>query len=330
MDPKQMTSLFPLSLAGIDGIDGIDGADVDVDISSDAVSDDVVVVGGGGVGGGDDDGMTVAWRASSSAVFPVTGTARGNDDDDDDDDNDDDESDGGDVVGNATSPVCCSCGARQSPAWRAGPAGPRTLCNKCGLAYFRNKKNKFFSGSCFHVHPKGKKPKAKKHHMETDLEIKRNTKIMMVQPNQRSFPPQANYQLPNNNFNNLNSPSKENALRIVNNLINRANSFCQTSQPIPPQYSSQCQPPYPTQNQSCSGFISPSFEISEQMRQKIILPLPFSTDKIFPHQNANLMNLCANESNSCSVRTLPSPFFEAKKENGSPFSFSFGSPYSNY
>lgn len=35
---------------------------------------------------------------------------------------------------------CLQCGTTQSPEWRAGPEGPKTLCNACGLAYY--KKNK--------------------------------------------------------------------------------------------------------------------------------------------------------------------------------------------
>ncbi|KAF9510209.1 hypothetical protein BS47DRAFT_1300438, partial [Hydnum rufescens UP504] len=35
-----------------------------------------------------------------------------------------------------TAPVpgqCSSCGSRDTPEWRRGPDGPRTLCNACGL-----------------------------------------------------------------------------------------------------------------------------------------------------------------------------------------------------
>ncbi|KZV69275.1 hypothetical protein PENSPDRAFT_652483 [Peniophora sp. CONT] len=31
--------------------------------------------------------------------------------------------------------ACLGCGANQTPEWRRGPLGPRTLCNACGLVY---------------------------------------------------------------------------------------------------------------------------------------------------------------------------------------------------
>lgn len=39
---------------------------------------------------------------------------------------------GGAVAGN---PVCLGCGATETPEWRRGPMGPRTLCNACGLVF---------------------------------------------------------------------------------------------------------------------------------------------------------------------------------------------------
>jgi hypothetical protein len=30
---------------------------------------------------------------------------------------------------------CHNCGATQTPQWRAGPDGPRTLCNACGVRF---------------------------------------------------------------------------------------------------------------------------------------------------------------------------------------------------
>ena len=38
----------------------------------------------------------------------------------------------GAVAGN---PVCLGCGATETPEWRRGPMGPRTLCNACGLVF---------------------------------------------------------------------------------------------------------------------------------------------------------------------------------------------------
>lgn len=31
--------------------------------------------------------------------------------------------------------ACMQCGARSTPVWRAGPNGPKTLCNACGVRY---------------------------------------------------------------------------------------------------------------------------------------------------------------------------------------------------
>ncbi|GIL80244.1 hypothetical protein Vretifemale_9419 [Volvox reticuliferus] len=33
--------------------------------------------------------------------------------------------------------TCVECGATQTPQWREGPAGPKTLCNACGVRYVR-------------------------------------------------------------------------------------------------------------------------------------------------------------------------------------------------
>ena len=31
--------------------------------------------------------------------------------------------------------VCVTCGRTDSPEWRKGPKGPKTLCNACGLRW---------------------------------------------------------------------------------------------------------------------------------------------------------------------------------------------------
>lgn len=31
--------------------------------------------------------------------------------------------------------MCLNCGCTQTPQWRCGPLGPRTLCNACGVRY---------------------------------------------------------------------------------------------------------------------------------------------------------------------------------------------------
>ncbi|WIA11586.1 hypothetical protein OEZ85_011691 [Tetradesmus obliquus] len=37
---------------------------------------------------------------------------------------------------------CSQCGATSTPVWRAGPAGPKTLCNACGVRYMKTSKRK--------------------------------------------------------------------------------------------------------------------------------------------------------------------------------------------
>lgn len=31
--------------------------------------------------------------------------------------------------------TCLNCGCHQTPQWRCGPLGPRTLCNACGVRF---------------------------------------------------------------------------------------------------------------------------------------------------------------------------------------------------
>lgn len=42
--------------------------------------------------------------------------------------------------------VCADCGRTDSPEWRKGPLGPKTLCNACGLRYSK-KKNEAAAGA---------------------------------------------------------------------------------------------------------------------------------------------------------------------------------------
>ncbi|TPX09517.1 uncharacterized protein E0L32_009260 [Thyridium curvatum] len=43
--------------------------------------------------------------------------------------------------------VCTDCGTLESPEWRKGPSGPKTLCNACGLRWAKKeKKSKSISG----------------------------------------------------------------------------------------------------------------------------------------------------------------------------------------
>ncbi|GAB1310011.1 white collar 2 type of transcription factor [Madurella fahalii] len=38
--------------------------------------------------------------------------------------------------------VCTDCGTLESPEWRKGPSGPKTLCNACGLRWAKREKRK--------------------------------------------------------------------------------------------------------------------------------------------------------------------------------------------
>jgi hypothetical protein len=38
--------------------------------------------------------------------------------------------------------VCTDCGTLDSPEWRKGPNGPKTLCNACGLRWAKKEKKK--------------------------------------------------------------------------------------------------------------------------------------------------------------------------------------------
>ncbi|KAK0734821.1 zinc finger white collar 2 protein WC-2 [Lasiosphaeria miniovina] len=38
--------------------------------------------------------------------------------------------------------VCTDCGTLESPEWRKGPSGPKTLCNACGLRWAKKEKRK--------------------------------------------------------------------------------------------------------------------------------------------------------------------------------------------
>ncbi|KAI1451958.1 hypothetical protein F4805DRAFT_449242 [Annulohypoxylon moriforme] len=42
--------------------------------------------------------------------------------------------------------VCTDCGTLDSPEWRKGPSGPKTLCNACGLRWAKKEKKKSASG----------------------------------------------------------------------------------------------------------------------------------------------------------------------------------------
>ena len=38
--------------------------------------------------------------------------------------------------------ACTQCHAQSTPVWRAGPMGPKTLCNACGVRWMKHSKRK--------------------------------------------------------------------------------------------------------------------------------------------------------------------------------------------
>ncbi|OWM86077.1 GATA transcription factor 23-like [Punica granatum] len=46
---------------------------------------------------------------------------------------------------NTQVPECVECHTTKTPMWRGGPAGPRSLCNACGIKY--RKRNRGLLGS---------------------------------------------------------------------------------------------------------------------------------------------------------------------------------------
>ena len=43
--------------------------------------------------------------------------------------------------------VCTDCGTLDSPEWRKGPNGPKTLCNACGLRWAKKEKKRTGNGN---------------------------------------------------------------------------------------------------------------------------------------------------------------------------------------
>lgn len=48
----------------------------------------------------------------------------------------------GRIAANPNGHCCTQCGTQSTPVWRAGPHGPKTLCNACGVRYMKVAKRK--------------------------------------------------------------------------------------------------------------------------------------------------------------------------------------------
>ncbi|PKA64580.1 GATA transcription factor 23 [Apostasia shenzhenica] len=44
-------------------------------------------------------------------------------------------------AGEDSSRACSDCRTKNTPLWRSGPAGPRSLCNACGIRYRKRRKS---------------------------------------------------------------------------------------------------------------------------------------------------------------------------------------------
>lgn len=45
-------------------------------------------------------------------------------------------------MGRSKRMTCLKCGTHQTPQWRMGPDGPRTMCNACGVKYKKELKER--------------------------------------------------------------------------------------------------------------------------------------------------------------------------------------------
>ncbi|UZJ52792.1 hypothetical protein CBS101457_002112 [Exobasidium rhododendri] len=55
---------------------------------------------------------------------------------------------------------CLSCSATETPEWRKGPTGPRTLCNACGLLFAKQCRKKETDAQARGERPRGSRPSA--------------------------------------------------------------------------------------------------------------------------------------------------------------------------
>ena len=53
---------------------------------------------------------------------------------------------------------CLSCSATETPEWRKGPTGPRTLCNACGLLFAKQCRKKEMDAQARGERPRGSRP----------------------------------------------------------------------------------------------------------------------------------------------------------------------------
>ncbi|KAF8623659.1 hypothetical protein AX17_007358 [Amanita inopinata Kibby_2008] len=89
---------------------------------------------------------------------------------------------------------CHSCNIRETPEWRRGPDGARTLCNACGLHYAKlmRKKDKSGNGSSEHISLEALRASAR----SSDLEKNRSKGSRAQQSNESSSSVEGSKQVP--------------------------------------------------------------------------------------------------------------------------------------
>ncbi|KAJ4871508.1 GATA transcription factor 17 [Raphanus sativus] len=86
-------------------------------------------------------------------------------------------SSGGGGSSGDTKRICVDCGTLRTPLWRGGPAGPKSLCNACGI-----KSRKKRQAAALGIKPEEKKRKRRSNSSDSDLSFDehRNAKKKII------------------------------------------------------------------------------------------------------------------------------------------------------